>query len=136
MPIDRETLKATITEAVNGDGELASLLEQKMLANDSLAASFVAGYMRNRDYTPKNEGLADERRPLQSQVEQYRSLLEAAEGEKSQVLKDLAAERMSVAQANARLKHIKSTYQMSDEDIPPFGDLIETATSHRPVDSS
>jgi len=136
MPVDRDTLKATIQEAVGGDGELAALLEQKLLANDNLATNFVGGYMRNRDYTQKSQSLADDKRTMEGQVEQYRQALEAAEGEKQKVLKDLAGHKVSLATARQTLKNIKYTYALSDDDVPTFKDLIDTQTRGKPVDSS
>lgn len=136
MAVDKDVLKATIQEAVAGDAEFAGLLEQKLAANDNMAAAFVGGFMRNRDYTTKTQSLADERRTLEGQLEQYRGLLEAAETEKAKVLKDLAGHKVTVAQAHARLKHIKDTYQLSDEEVPTIPDLIDTNQSRRPVDSS
>ncbi|HEV8525225.1 MAG TPA: hypothetical protein VGQ71_12050 [Terriglobales bacterium] len=136
MPVDRDVLKASIHEAVGGDTELAALLEQKLAANDNLAATFTGGFLRNRDYTAKTQALADERRTLEGQVEQYRTQLESVEGEKSKVLRDLAQHKVSVAQAHARLKHLKDTYALSDDDVPGFADLIDTTRSGKPVDSS
>ena len=143
MPVDKETLEAVLREATDGDGELYALLHQKMSQNDKIANAFLSGYMRNRDYTQKTQGLADERRGLEDrqrnlegQVEQYRQLLEAAETEKGNVLKDLAAHKVSVAEARARLKHIKDVYQLSDDDIPNMPDLIDTSNTRRPVDTS
>ena len=129
-------MKSRIQEAVGGDAELAALLEQKMLANDGIATSFLGGFMRNRDYTQKSQTLADERRTLEGQVESYRTQLEAAEGEKAKVLKDLATHKVTVAQAHARLKHLKDTYALSDDDVPAFADLIDTSKRGQPVDSS
>jgi len=143
MPVDRETLKSTIREAVGEDGELYAILEQKLLASDDLATKFLGGFMRNRDYTTKTQALASDRqtmegqaKQLEGQVEQYRQMLEAAEVEKAKVLKDLAGHKISVAQSNARLKHIKEVYQLSDDDIPNIPDQIETFQSRRPVDTS
>jgi len=136
MPVDRDVLKATINEAVAGDSELAALLEQKLQANDNMAAAFTGGFLRNRDYTQKSQAIADERRTLENQVEQYRQLLETAEVDKAKVLKDLATHKVSVAQANARLKHIKDTYQLGDDDIPSIPDQIQTYQTRSPVDSS
>lgn len=143
MPVDKEALRATIREAVGDDGDLYSILEQKLLANDATATSFLSGFMRNKDYTTKTQALANDRRSLdgdkqtlEGQVNQYKELLEAAEQDKAKVLRDLAQQKVTVAQAHARLKHIKETYALSDEDIPPFQDLIDTKHSGRPVDSS
>jgi outer membrane murein-binding lipoprotein Lpp len=145
MPVDKETLKATLREAVGDDNETYAFLEQKLLANDATATQFLSGFMRNKDYTTKTQALANDRRnldgdkqTLEGQVNQYKELLEAAEQDKAKVLRDLAQQKVSVAQAHARLKHIKETYALSDEDVPPvsFSDLIETRQTGRPVDSS
>lgn len=143
MAIDKDTLRATLREALGDNQELIALFEEKLSNNDAVATQFLAGFMRNKDYTVKTQSLAEERRnlegektTLQGQVDQFRSLLEAAEADKAKVLRDLAAHKVTVAQAHARLKHIKETYQLSDDDIPAFGDLIDTKTGGKPVDSS
>lgn len=143
MPVDREALRQAIRDIAGDDAGLYALLEEKISANDAAATQLVGGFMRNKDYTTKTQALADERRTLEGerntlsgQVEQYRQLLEAAEADKAKVLRDLAAHKVTVAQAHARLKHIKETYQLSDEDVPNFGDLIDTKASGKPVDSS
>ena len=143
MAIDRQALKDTLREAVGDDGELYSLLEQKLLVNDDAATRFVGGFMRNKDYTTKTQGLAAERqtwegdkRTLEGQLDQLRQTLEAAETEKARVLKDLATHKITVAQSNARLKHIKDVYQLSDDDIPNIPDQVDTYQKGRPVDTS
>ena len=143
MPIDKEELKQAIREAAGDDQELYAIMEQKYLANDARATAFLAGFMRNRDYTQKSQALADERRNLEGerttlsgQVDQYRQLLEAAEADKQKVLRDLAAERINVGQAHAAIKHIRDTYQLSAADLPQFGDLLRTEQTGKPVDSS
>lgn len=143
MPVDKQTLKETIREAAGEDGELYALLEQKLLANDEAATRFVGGFMRDRDYRTKTQALASDRqtwegdkRTMDGQIEQYRQLLEAAEVDKAKVLKELAAQNINVATANARLKHIKQVYQLSDDDIPTIPDQIETYQKGKPVDSS
>lgn len=143
MAVDKEALRGVIREAVGDNQELYALLDEKLSANDAVATQFLSGFMRNRDYTSKTQALAEERRnmegergTLQGQVEQYRQLLESAEADKTKVLKDLAAHKVTVAQAHARLKHIKDTYQLSDDEVPAFADLIDTRTSGKPVDSS
>ena len=143
MPIDKQAVKDAIREAVGDDGELYAILEQKLLANDDSATRFVGGFMRNKDYTQKSQGLATDRqtwetdkRNLDGQLDQYRQMLEAAEAEKAKVMKDLAAHKVTVAQSNARLKHIKDVYQLSDDEIPNIPDQIETYQTRRPVDTS
>lgn len=143
MPVDKEALRDAIREAVADDGELYAVLEQKLLANDKLATNFLGGFMRNRDYTTKTQALAsdrqtmaDEKRTMEGQLEQYRQLLQAAEVDKAKVMKELQQHKIDVATANTRLKHIKQTYQLSDDDIPTIPDQIETYQTRKVVDSS
>lgn len=143
MPVDKQSLKESIREAVGDDNELYALLEQKLLSNDDSATRFLGGFMRNKDYTSKTQALAsdrqtmaDEKKMLDGQVQQYRQLLEAAEADKANVMKQLQQHKIDVATANARLKHIKQTYQLSDDDIPSIPDQIETYQTKKVVDNS
>ena len=47
MPVDKQLLEDCIVEAAGDDAELATALRTKLAANESLAAKFVAGRMRN-----------------------------------------------------------------------------------------
>lgn len=143
MPIDPQLLKDTLREALGGDGELYALAEQRLLANEKMATDFLAGYMRNRDYTQKTQALSqergqaqDEKKLYENQIEQYRQLLEQAETGKQQVLRDLAGHKESLAGAYSRLQDIKQRYQLGDDDIPAYKDLIDTSRKGKPVDSS
>lgn len=143
MPIDKQAVKEVIREAVGDDGELYAILEQKLLANDDAATKFVAGFMRNRDYTQKSQGLATDRQTwetskqtMEGQLTQYKEMLDHAETEKAKVMKDLAAHKITVAQSQARLKHLKDVYQLSDDEIPNIPDQIETFQTRKPVDTS
>ena len=143
MAIDQQALKDTLREALGGDGELYALAEQKLLANEKAATDFLAGYMRNRDYTQKTQALSDERkgmedvkRTYEGQIDQYRQLLTEAEQGKQQVLRDLAQNRESLAGAYSRLQSIKRQYQLSDDDIPTYKDLIDTESKQKVVDHS
>ena len=136
MPVDKQVLEAAIAEASKGDDELAGLLRDRLSKNETAAASFAAGFMRNADYTQKTQSLADERKKFDGQLDTYRQQLEAAEADKAKILKDLANQKVTVAQARARLQAVKDTYQLSDDDIPPVGDLIDTRKTGRPVDST
>src|SRR5262245_26200029 len=115
MPVDKETLKEVIREAAGDDNDLYAVLEQKLAANDTAATRFVGGFMRDRDYRTKTQALAQdrqgmeqERRTWDGQVQQYRQLLEAAEAEKGKIMKDLAQQHINVATAHARLKNLKT----------------------------
>lgn len=143
MPVDKETLKSVLREAAGDDNELYDYLDKKLAANDTVATKFVGGFMRDRDYRSKTQALAadrgvldQERKGFETQVTQYRQLLEAAETEKGKIMKELADHKVSVATANARLKHLKQTYSLSDDDVPDIPDMIQTHQKGRVVDSS
>lgn len=143
MPVDKEILKSVIREAVGDDHELYAHLDQKLQANDEAATRFVAGFMRDRDYRTKTQALASDRQTIEQerqtwdgQMQQYRQLLEQAETEKAQIMKELAAHRVSVAEAQARLQNLKRNYQLSDEDVPSIPDQIETYQKKKVMDSS
>lgn len=136
MPVDQGLLNSAIEEATGGDAELTALLREKFSKNDAAAAAFTGGFTRTRDYTQKTTALADDRKKIEGQLAQYQSQLESAEKEKDKVMRDLANHKVTVAQANARLAAVKETYNLSDEDIPPMGDLIETRKGGKVVDST
>ena len=143
MPIDKAELKQRIAELAGDDAELAKLFEEKLLANDTVATNFMGGYMRNRDYTQKLQALStdrgildQERRGYDGQIAQYRQLLEAAENEKGATMRELAQHKISVATANARLKHLKQQYNLGDDDVPDIPDQIETFQKGKVVDNS
>jgi hypothetical protein len=93
-----------------------------------------------RNFSPTiqpDRGLLDqERRGYDGQIAQYRQLLEAAENDKNTIMRDLAQNKVSVATANARLKHLKQHYNLSDDDVPDIPDMIETHQKGRVVDTS
>lgn len=136
MPVDPQILKAAIDEATGGDAELAGLLTEKFAKNDAAAVAFTGGFTRTADYTKKTQALADEKKKVDGQLAAYQKQLEDAETEKNKIMKDLANQKVTVAQAQARLQAVKETYQLSDEDIPPTGDLVKTRVGREVVDST
>ena len=136
MAVDQQVLSAKIDEVVQGDAELRALLLEKFAKNDNAAVAFVGGFMRNADYTQKTQSVAGEKKKYEEQIALYQQNLETAEADKTKILKDLANQKVTVAQANARLQAVKETYQLSDDDIPPMGDLIDTRKTGRVHDST
>lgn len=136
MPVDQQRLNAAIEEASGGDAEIAGWLREKYKNNETAAVAFLGGFTRTDDYTRKTQGLAGEKKKLEDQLALYQANLETAETDKNKILKDLANQKITVAAANARLQSLKETYQLSDEDIPPTGDLIDTRKSGKVHDST
>src|SRR5579863_5008430 len=102
MPVDAKVLEDCIIEQADGDAEMATFLRERYKADPNKAAKFVAGYMRQSDFTQKTTALADERKKYDSQsqqLEQTRKALEAAETEKNTILQDLSKHRVSTAKA-------------------------------------
>jgi hypothetical protein len=143
MPVDQKTLDEAIAEASAGDTELAALLKERLGKNDAAAVAFTGGFTRTKDYTQKTQTAAEEKRlateakaKADQEVALYRQQLEEAETDKAKILRDLANQKITAAQANARLQHVKETYALSDDDIPPMGDLIDTRKSGKVHDST
>jgi hypothetical protein len=136
MPVDQQALNAAIDEATGGDAELATLLRERLAKSENAAVAFLGGFTRTADYTRKTQALSGEKKQLETQLATYQQTLEAAEADKAKILKDLANQKISVASANARLQSVKETYQLSDDDIPPMGDLIDTRKSGKVHDST
>ena len=126
MPVDPKLLKKCIDQAAEGDQELAELMLKKYTENDALAAKFVNGFTSTDDYTRKTQTLAEEKKALAKQVEQYEARLTAADAEKKDILTRLANQEVSTAQAQALLNRVKTEYALTDDDIPGMADLIKT----------
>jgi hypothetical protein len=139
MPVDAALLDSCINEAAGGDQEMIAFLKDRYSKNDSLAAKFVGGYTRTQDYTQKTQKLSEQQKQFegqQKQLETLRASLESAEAEKSKMMKDLAAGRITVAKARAIAQTLRDQYNLTDEDLPGMSDLIETAKTHKVVDST
>jgi len=139
MAVDKQILEACILEASGDDAEMATFLRERYAKNDSLAAKFVGGFMRTDDYTKKTQGLASQRQQFEQQnvqIDTLRKALEAAEGEKGSILKELAGHRISTAKARELMKLLQEKYQLTDEDLPGMSDLIETSKKGKPVDTT
>ncbi len=139
MAVDPKILEACIAEAAGDDAEMAAFLRERYAKNDTLAAKFVGGFMRQSDYTKKSQEIADQRKTYESasvQLETTRKALEAAETEKGQILKDLSQHRVSTAKARELMMILRDKYNLNDEDLPGMSDLIETAKKGKPVDTT
>ena len=136
MPVDQQALNAAIEEASAGDAEIAGWLREKYSKNDTAAAAFVGGFTRTADYTRKTQALSGDKKKYEDQIALYQQNLEASEADKAKVMRDLANQKVTVAQANARLQAVKDTYQLGDDDIPPMGDLIDTRKTGKVHDST
>lgn len=139
MAVDKALLESCIAEAAGDDKEMSDFLRERYTKNDTLAAKFVGGYTRTADYTQKTQKLAEREKEFTSQgtqLTQLRAQLEGAEAEKTRIMKDLAAHRITVAKARAMTQTLKDTYNLTDEDVPGMSDLIETAKTQKVVDST
>jgi hypothetical protein len=137
--VDKALLESCIAEASGDDAEMATFLRDRYSKNDALAAKFVGGYTRTQDYTQKTQSLAKERETMAGQTKQLETLrtqLEAAEADKSKIMKDLADRTISVSKARGLMQVLRDQYQLTDEDLPGMSDLIETSKKGKVVDST
>jgi hypothetical protein len=143
MPVDKQLLESCIGEAAGDDKEMTDFLRDRYTKNDALAVKFVGGFTRTADYTRKSQELAEERKKvtgqstdLTRQLEDSRRALVAAETEKNKILGEVAGHRMTVGKAKELFKFLQEKYALTDEDIPGMSDLIDTAKSGKPVDTT
>jgi hypothetical protein len=139
MAVDKKMLEQCILEAAGDDAEMATFLRERYAKNDTLAAKFVGGFMRTADYTQKTQELSTQRQQFEAgatELANVRKALEAAEGEKAGIMKELAGHRISTAKARELMKLLQEKYQLTDEDLPGMSDLIETAKKGKPVDTT
>jgi hypothetical protein len=143
VPVDKAVLEQCIVEQADGDAEYADFLRKRYAGNDALAVKFVAGYMRTADYTQKSQALAADRKKWESdsagltqQLETARQALDSVNTEKDKILKELAGHRITTAKARELMRMLQEKYEVSEADLPGMTDLIETAKTGRPVDST
>jgi len=143
MAVDKQLLESCIAEAAGDDQEMVTFLRDRYSKNDALAAKFVGGFTRTQDYTRKTQELADQRKQLDGQsstltqqLEATRRALEAADGEKNKVLRELADHRISTAKARELMTMLQEKYQLTDDDLPGMSDLIATAKTGKVVDKT
>jgi len=139
MAVDKEFLEKCILEAAGDDAEMATFLRERYAKNEAAAARFTGGYMRTADYTRKTQELAGQRTQFEQQsgqLETTRKALEAAEIEKSKIMRELAGNRISTAKASELLKFMAEKYTLTDEDVPGISDLIATRKTGTVVDST
>jgi hypothetical protein len=139
MPVDKQLLESCILEAAGDDAEMATFLRERYAKNDSAAAKFVGGFMRQSDYSKKTAEIAGQRTQFESttqQLEQVRKALTDAETEKAKIMRELAGQRISTAKASELMKLLQEKYQLTDDDLPGMSELIETRKTGTPVDST
>lgn len=121
MAIDKAKLTAYIEELGLGDAARTAVLAE-LEADESKANKFVGQRLRHDDYTKKTQELSTTKQTLEQQVAQqlsgYAQELTTANEKIANIAKDLENERISKSTAEARLMKVKTTYGLSDEDIP------------------
>lgn len=121
MPIDKVKLAAYIDELGVSDAIRTGMLAE-MEADEGKANKFLGQRLRHDDYTRKTQDLSTTRTTLeqqvQTQIQGYAAELEKANTQIAKIAKDYENESISRATAEARLQKVKTTYALSDDDIP------------------
>ena len=121
MPIDRKQVESYVEELGLSDAARTALLAD-LEANERAATQFVGQRQRHDDYTKKTQTLAQQRQDIESnatrQIQEYATQLTAADQKIARIMKDFEGETINRATAEARLKKVKETYALSDDDIP------------------
>lgn len=136
MAVDSAQLEQYITELAGDDKELGDALREKLTKNQQAAGRFANGFLGRADVTRRQQEVATERKTLEAKQKEYENRLLEGESEKDKIMKDLAAERVSLAKAKSLLNSVKQAYALTDADLPGIEDLKETARTGHVVDSS
>lgn len=127
MPIDKAQLESYLNELGFTDTVRSSVLAELESKPDA-ATRFVGQRLRHDDYTRKTQELTQNKQTLETQMGQqiagYTTELQAANAKIAKIAKDFEDERISRTTAEARLQKVKTTYDLSDDDIPPVTDLV------------
>lgn len=122
MAIDKAKLTAYIDELGFSDTVRASMLAE-LESDEGKATKFTGQRLRHDDYTRKTQELSTTRTTLeqavQTQISGYATELEKANAQIAKIAKDYENESIGKATAEARLMKVKTTYGLSDDDIPP-----------------
>lgn len=97
--------------------EQADGLIANLMSNEQAATQFVGQRMRHSDYTKKTTELATTQAQVTAQVQEYAQRVQTADALLQDVNKKLENETISRATAQAQLHRIKSTYNLTDEDL-------------------
>ncbi len=130
MAVSREQLAEYVAE-LGLPEEQTKTLTDTLLANDKAATQFVGQRLRHADYTKKTQELTQHKQNIEAQateqITQYATQLSAAQNKIQAIMADMEKESISAATANARLRKVKETYNLSDEDIPAIEGVAKPA---------
>jgi hypothetical protein len=139
MAVSKEELAQYVSE-LGLPQEQTDQLVTTLMGNAAAATQFVGQRMRHADYTKKTQELATQRQTLEQganqQIHQYAQQLAEAQNRITSIMTDLEKEQISSATANARLRKVKETYNLSDQDIPAIEvpNPAGSAAKNQPVD--
>ena len=136
MPIDKAALTAYVNELNLSDAVRASLLAD-LEGDEQRATQFVGQRTRFDDYTRKTQALSNEKRAYEQSLAAYEARLNESNSKIAKIMKDFENERISRATAEARLQSVKTTYELSDDDIPAVSTpaAVTASQTSQPLDT-
>jgi hypothetical protein len=135
MPVSKEELAQYVTELGLPQDQTDSLVTT-LMGNEKAATQFVGQRMRHSDYTKKTQDLASQRTEIErnatAQITEYATQLSTAQNRINAIMADMEKEQISAATANARLRKVKETYNLTDADIPAIEGVAKPAGTADP----
>jgi len=133
MAVDQALLQQLVDEIPFQKADDKTYFLNSLKSDEAAATQFVGQRLRHVDYTKKTTDLAGERQTLaqkaNEQVRSYAQELAAAQQKIKDAMLQLETEQISATKARAILARVKSTYNLSDEDIPKIdGDGVVKPT--------
>lgn len=122
MPVDKAVLQQLIDELPLTKPEDKTYLFNMLSTDDAAGTQFVGQRLRHSDYTKKTTDLTTREKTLADKanesVRTYATQLAEAQTKLREVMTQLGEEQISTTRAKALLNKVKTTYNLSDEDIP------------------
>ncbi|HEX6826170.1 MAG TPA: hypothetical protein VF077_07620 [Nitrospiraceae bacterium] len=135
MPVDKAQIEAYLNELGLSDTVKTSVLGE-LTTNDRAATQFVGQRLRHDDYTRKQQEAAERVQQLEAhangEIQKYATQLFDAQNRINSIMGDFEKETISRATAEARLQKVKTTYNLSDEDIPTVTTPAAAAAAPQP----
>lgn len=117
MPIDKAVLENYVAE-LGLPADTAKTVLEAIGSNEAAATQFVGQRLRHEDYTKKTTALAKDKQTADAQLADFATQIKAADEKVRKIMSDFEKEKIGKTTAEARLQTVKTTYNLSDEDIP------------------
>lgn len=134
MAIDAARITSLIDE-LGLEGADKDYFTNVLTKNEKAATQFAGQRERHDAFTRRTQELSTKEKDLSARanaaIAEYAQQLQAADNKVRQIMADFEKETISRATAEARLQKVKTTYNLSDEDIPAVDPTSNAGNGNR-----